>query len=457
LGARIAERPHNGAGDTPPENHGRLGPAESGRALAEPDFEWISCMKGDLVEEPQKYWARLPLALLPPALFASLFGWAVLVSTLVHPGWIGLNHIGPGTDWMVFYGAIRAMLDGNLPLVMNGDQFTEYLNHSMAGWLSVPLAFRPWFYPPSFLVFLLPFAPLGFAVSYVAFQLLSGGLLAAVLLKGADSPAWARYVALGVLVSPAASINITDGQCAFLVAALLVAGVRLLEPRPVLAGIVLGLLTFKPQFCLLVPVALLALGQWRGMLAAACSALALAAVSAVVFGIDIWLWWVPAAVDNLVSPDPKWIAYGRIWGHSVYACAILLGMPERFASVLQLIAIAGSAVATFIAFRSPLRTDLRLAILLAATVLAAPHSGPYDAVLLVVAVGLWLAAHADAPRFRDWILGLAVWMVPLLSPPVYVPIGRFSPLLTVALIGLILAGLRHSKRTLPMTPTAELR
>ena len=80
-------------------------------------------MKGDLVEEPQKYWARLPLALLPPALFASLFGWAILVSTLVHPGWIGLNHIGPGTDWMVFYGAIRAMLDGNLPLVMNGDQF----------------------------------------------------------------------------------------------------------------------------------------------------------------------------------------------------------------------------------------------------------------------------------------------------------------------------------------------
>jgi alpha-1,2-mannosyltransferase len=414
-------------------------------------------MKGDPVADPKKYWIRLPLALVPPALLASLFGWAMLVSTAVHPGLIGLNHIALGTDWMVFYGAIRSVLDGNLPLIMNGDQFTAYLNLSMSDWLSVPLAFRPWFYPPSFLVFLLPFAPLGFAASYVLFQLLSGGLLATALRTGADSPALARYVVAGVFVSPAASINIIDGQCAFLIAALIVAGVRLVGQRQVLGGVVLGLLTFKPQFCLLFPVALLALGQWRGLLAATCSALALAAISATIFGLDIWAWWLPQAIDNLVSPDPKWVAYGRIWGHSVYACAVLLGITERLASMLQFVAIAGSAVVVLVAFRSPLGTDKRLAVLLATTVLAAPHSGPSDAVLLVVAVGLWLAASADAPRFWDWILGLAIWMVPLLSPPVYVPVGRFSPLLTVALIGLILAETRQLKRISPMTSTAELQ
>jgi Glycosyltransferase family 87 len=402
-------------------------------------------MKSDLVTDHRKYWIRLPLALMPPALVASLYGWAMLYSTAVHPGLIGLNHIALGTDWMVFYGAIRSVLDGNLSLIMDGDRFTAFLNRSMADWLSVPLAFRPWFYPPSFLLFLLPLAPLGFAASYGLFQLLSGGFLAAALVMGADRPALARYVAVGVFVSPAASINIIDGQCAFLVAALMVAGVRLLKLRPVLGGIILGLLTFKPQFCLLVPVALLALGQWQAVLAAACSALALAVVSAIIFGSDIWIWWLPQAIDNLVSPDPKWVAYGRIWGHSVYACAVLLGITERLASILQMVAIAGSAVATFVAFRSPLSTDQRLAVLLAATVLAAPHSGPYDAVLLVIAVGLWLAANADAPRFWDWILGLAIWMVPLLSPPVYVPIGRFSPLLTVVLIGLILARIRQPK------------
>ncbi|MGY3368990.1 hypothetical protein [Bradyrhizobium lupini] len=74
--------------------------------------------------------------------------------------------------------------------------------------------------------------------------------------------------------------------------------------------------------------------------------------------------------------------------------------------------------------------------------LAAPHSGPYDATLLTVAVVLWLAASIDAPRFRDWLIGLGIWMVPLLSPAVYIPAGRLSPLLIVALIGVVFGALR---------------
>jgi hypothetical protein len=397
--------------------------------------------------EPRRDRIWLLLCLLPAALIATLYSWAVLVSTAVYPGWVGLNHIALGTDWMVFYGAIRSVLDGHSSLIMNGDDFTAYLNGAMADWLTVPLAFRPWFYPPAFLVLLLPFATLGFTASYVAFQALSGGFLAAALGKGAGNTKAAPYVAAGVLISPAASLNLIDGQCAFLVAALFVAGVRLLERRPTLAGIVLVLLTFKPQFCLLVPLALLGARQWRSLVAAACSAVALAIISAIIFGLDIWIWWIPRAIENLISPDQKWAAYGRIWGHSVWACARLLDAPEKLASILQIAAMLASAIAVFVAFRSRLSRDQQLAVLLAATVLAAPHSGPYDATLLVAAAGIWLATNAAQPRFGDWILGLGIWMVPLLSPPVYVPIGRFAPLLTVALIGLILNELRLRKRS----------
>ncbi|SFI70686.1 Protein of unknown function [Bradyrhizobium sp. cf659] len=385
--------------------------------------------------------------LLPAIAIATLFGWGILISTLVHPGSIGLNHIAPGTDWMVFYGAVRSMLAGNLALVIDGDAFTAYLNQSFASWLTAPLEFRPWFYPPSFLVLLLPVAPLGFVGSYVAFQTASAGFLAWALRNRADQPQLTPYIIAAVLVSPAASLNLADGQCAFLVTALLVAGVRLLGPRPLLGGAILGLLSFKPQFFLLVPLALVGLRQYRSLCAAACSAFALAVASAMIFGVELWLWWIPQALNNLVSPDAKWLAYGRIWGHSVWACAVLLGLPERLASMLQLAAILASAAATFVAFRSSLSTDNKLIVLLAATVLAAPHSGPYDATLLVVAVVLWLAASVDAPRFRDWLIGLGIWMVPLLSPAVYIPAGRLSPLLTVALIGLVLGALRSPARS----------
>jgi hypothetical protein len=53
---------------------------------------------------------------------------------------------------MVFYGAIRSVLDGNAPLIFDGDRFTDFLNTNFAGWLSKPLEFRPWAYPPSFLL-----------------------------------------------------------------------------------------------------------------------------------------------------------------------------------------------------------------------------------------------------------------------------------------------------------------
>jgi alpha-1,2-mannosyltransferase len=397
------------------------------------------------LSDPRSDWAWLRWWLFPAALVASLYGWAVLISTFIHPGSIGINHIAPGTDWMVFYGAVKSALSGHLSLIMNGDDFTAYLNRSFGDWLSVPLEFRPWFYPPSFLVLLLPFAPLGLVGSYVAFQLTTGGLLAAALDNGGRDAAVSRYVIAAVLISPAASNNIVDGQCAFLIGALMVSGVRLIEARPILAGVLLGLLSFKPQFFLLVPFVLLALNQWRSLIAAVCSALALVLLSALIFGIDLWTWWVPQAVANLTSPDPKWVAYGRIWGHSVWACAVLLGFPDRLASLLQLSALAGGAAATFIAFRSSLANDKKLCILLAASVLAAPHSGPYDALLLVVAVALWLAGEAGTPNRLHWLLGFGIWLVPLMSPPAYVVAGRFAPLLTVILIGLILSELRHAK------------
>lgn len=381
-----------------------------------------------------------PLAVAAPALLAAIYAWAVFASTLWRPGSIGLNYNTPGSDWMVLYSAAHLALSGHLPLIFDGDHFTAYLNTSFAGRLTSPLEFRPWVYPPSFLVMLAPFAPLGFLGSYIAFQLVSAGLLVAALLYRADRPAAGPWLAAAALLSPAASVNVVDGQCSFLVAAILVAGFRLLGPRPLLAGLVLGVLTFKPQFWLLVPVALVAAGRWRSLAAAVASASVLAAVSAAIFGIDSWVWWVRETAESYASADPKWVEFGRIWGNSVYACAVLLGAPARLASLIQTGAILVSAAAIFATFRSRLAPDLKLAVLLVAAILAAPHSAAYDIVLLVVAAGLWLAADAGPPPLWRWILALAFWLSALFSPPALSIPGRFTPLLLAGFIGLVLYG-----------------
>ena len=80
------------------------------------------------------------------------------------------------------------VLDGNAPLIFDGDRFTDFLNTNFAGWLSKPLESRPWAYPPSFLLILLPLAPLGFFGSYVAFQVVTGALMALALRSQVRQP-----------------------------------------------------------------------------------------------------------------------------------------------------------------------------------------------------------------------------------------------------------------------------
>ncbi len=306
---------------------------------------------------------------------------------------------------MPLYGAIRLALTHQFSLTLDGAGFTSYLNTTFADWLSTPLFYRPWVYPPSFLVFLLPFGALGFVASYIAFQVTSAALLAGVLLYRAERRWAAPLIAVGALACPAASINVIDGQCAFFVASVLVLGVRLLTYRPLLAGAVLGLLSVKPQFALLVPVPMLAMGQWRSLLGAAGSALALVAVSAIAFGPELWVWWVNQAVSAFSDPHSRWIMFGRLWGNSVYACVALLGMPPHLASLLQAFAILAAAACVYVVFRSRQGTNRRLAVLLAAVILAAPHSSTYDAILLTIAGALWFAEH-PAPQLRH---GIVVW------------------------------------------------
>ena len=390
-----------------------------------------------------------PMAVAAPALIAAIYAWAVFFTTFGHPGLIGLNYNAPGSDWMVLYEAARSAVSGDLPLIFDGDRFTAHLNATFAGWLSEPMPFRPWVYPPSFLLLLAPFAPLGFLASYAAFQLISGGLLGAALTYRAARPPVAGWLAAAVLISPAAAINVVDGQCGFLVTAILVAAFRLLGPRPLLAGAVLGLLTFKPQFWLLAPVALAAMGQWRALAAAIVVAAAMAVLSAAVFGVDAWILWVRQMIESYQSADPKWVQYGRIWGDSIYACALLLGLPPAQASHLQSLAILASAGAIAAIFRSGLSQNLKLAALLVATLLAAPHSASYDKVMLVVAAGLWLAEEARPPALWRWILALVFWLSAILSPPALSVPGRFIPLILAGFLALLLSQALHPRPSDP--------
>ena len=93
------------------------------------------------------------------------------------------------------------------------------------------------------------------------------------------------FVALG---SPAVLWNVTAGQNGFLTAALIGGTLGLMQRRPALAGLCLGLLSYKPHFGLLFPIALIAVAQWRVIGVAALVPPRMAAPRLLVFGAASW-------------------------------------------------------------------------------------------------------------------------------------------------------------------------
>ena len=104
------------------------------------------------------------------------------------------RHPAVGQDWMVFYTAARAYLDGNLSLLYDADRLTAHMEVAFADWLAEPLGFHPWVYPPPFLLLLIPFGTLSFGLSYPLFVVATFGCLLAAIwrLSGAGYRPWDR-------------------------------------------------------------------------------------------------------------------------------------------------------------------------------------------------------------------------------------------------------------------------
>lgn len=268
-----------------------------------------------------------------------------------------------------------------------------------------------WSYPPHLLFFIWPFGLLGFLPSYIIWCVVGLALYVwAAVASGVDRKYW-----LFLAVAPAVTVNVFLGQNGFLTAALLIGGLANLDRRPIVAGILLGLLTIKPQFGLLLPVLLVLGGHWRVIGAAVATTLLLVAATAIWFGPDIWIqYW------QKVGPQQRELVnVAGIMGWPIVASAFvnarLIGLPDNCAWVVQAVVSAsvfGAVVWTFWRKRDPV---LSQALFVTATFLFSPWIMNYDMVVFGWIVAL-LRQRENEPVV-DQYLSLAVWMLPILMFP----------------------------------------
>jgi arabinofuranan 3-O-arabinosyltransferase len=242
-----------------------------------------------------------------------------------------------------------------------------------------------WHYPPIFLFVAAALATLPFLIAAVVWLVATLALYAATLAKILRGRA-GFALALGF---PAALWNITAGQNGFFTAALIGGTLYWLQRRPVLAGLCLGLLTYKPQFGLLFPIVLIADRRWRTILVAAAVALSLAALSWLVFGAASWVAFVQgiSATSRVVLGEG-----GADWNRlqSLFGLVRAHGAGETLAWSVQGAAALVAAVVLVVLWRSRAAFALKAAALACGALLATPYVYMYDLVVLAVAAAFLL-------------------------------------------------------------------
>ncbi|NCP11087.1 MAG: DUF2029 domain-containing protein [Sphingomonadales bacterium] len=270
-----------------------------------------------------------------------------------------------------------------------------------------PLDRHIYSYPPPSLFLAAPLAML----PYPAALLLWLGATGAAFVHAARP--WCppgRGWALLALATPAALLNIWEGHYGFLLGAIFLWGWRLLDARPFVAGAVFGLLILKPPFGLLIPLVLLLRRDWRAIAGGAAGGAAIAALSALVFGIDAWRSFFALSAGREALIDAHGLFFAKLSTSTATALFdVGAGLPLVIAGH-GIVACLGVALVVAATLRR--MPTLELAMLVAtATFLVLPYGLAYD--LPASAVGAWLVMRRARVASPDFWLAATGFVAPL--------------------------------------------
>jgi arabinofuranan 3-O-arabinosyltransferase len=337
------------------------------------------------------------------------------------------NGLGIPTDFVNVWSAGKLALDGHPAQAYDWD-IQKQVQVAVLG-QSYPGNFA-WHYPPPFLFVASLLAHFPYAVAFIGWAAISLVPYLAVMRAIVGRP-------FGLLLAAAFPVVLTNtlvGQNGFLTAALIGGALYLMPARPVLSGICLGLLSYKPQYGLLFPLVLIAASQWTVFFTAGVVAVAMAFASWLAFGSESWqafFHWMPMFSQAFLTE-------GRApWGkmQSIYALVRYFGGTEQLAWMFQWIMSGAVAVLLALMWRSWISYPLKAAALAAGALLITPYLFLYDLMVLAIAVAFLvrIGLRQGFARYELSSLGLVAALL-LFYPLAGAPTGFAATLIVSGLI-----------------------
>jgi hypothetical protein len=371
---------------------------------------------------------------IPPALLIACLVLCIINASLLQSGyfahwWIfDEKGLGIPTDFVNVWSAGRLVLDGHPALAYDWDIQKQVqvavLGQSYEGNFA-------WHYPPPFLFVAALLAYFPYGVAYFGWAAVSLVPYLAVV-RAIVGRSFGLLLAAGF---PVVFTNALVGQNGFLTASLIGGTLYLMPTRPVLSGICLGLLSYKPQYGLLFPLVLIAASQWRVFFTAGIVAVLIALLSWLAFGSESWqafFHWMPMFSQAFLTE-------GRApWGkmQSIFALVRYFGGTEQLAWIFQWIMSGAVAVLLALMWRSrSVSYPLKAASLAAGALLITPYLFLYDLMVLAIAVAFLVRVGLDHGFARHELPALGLVAVLLMIYPLLgAPIGFGATLIVTSLI-----------------------
>ena len=330
----------------------------------------------------------------------------VALWNLGNDGFSAVSKRLPYWDFTNLWAGSRIALEGHVATLFDVDAYRAALRTMF----SPDLPDQEWSYPPSMILFGAPLAALPILPAYLLWTFGTIALLHFAI-RPLGLPA---LVHLAALASPAVFINALFGQNGALTAALLIGGLLAAPKRPILAGVLFGLLTVKPHLGILIPFCLIASRNWRAFAAAAITAIAIAIGTGLTFGFEVWALFMSETralmTAILEAPYPQTYHTNAL---TVFIMARSFGANLDIAYAVQAVATVIAVVAAFWLWLPSTAIDPRRRALATATlaIAATPYGYTYDTIPMCVALA-YMFAVTEKPQAI--LLSLA-WLFPTVA------------------------------------------
>lgn len=341
--------------------------------------------------------------------------WIAVSDRLIDP-----NGKPIGTDFSDPYAAGTLAWAGRA-----ADAYQPALQHAaekaVFGGRDVP--FYGWHYPPFFFAVAIAVAAVPYA--WGLFIWLAASLAAYLAVLRAIIPRPETW--LIALAFPAVFVNIGHGQNGFLTAALLGGALQLMDRRPWLSGVLIGLLAYKPQFGVLIPLALFVSQRWTAIFAAGATVAALVVAATAAFGTKVWqAFFASTEFTQSIVLEKGGTGWEKI--QSVFSAVRAWGFGIESAYAVQVTLALVLAASIVWLWRSEAAFELKASALATASLLATPYVLDYDMVVLAISIAFF-ARHGFVRGFQPYEISIlvAAWIVPLMSRSVagltFIPLG----------------------------------